>query len=107
MFFLAYFITREGFQTHGVQTVEDAAFDVWIFLFKGGNQVLDLKALRIPGAVPGCVIFSKAAGTLEKFKIIVTGPGDDVILTDAVQGSDKGHPLEISAVKLRHHALEL
>jgi len=102
------FIAGESLDADGVQTVENALFDVRIFALEAFDERLDFLTLAAATAVvTDGAVFGKAAGALDKLQPVVVFPVDDVLLVDAIHGADEFHAAEIQAVELGHHALQL
>ena len=91
-----------------MDAAEDAVLDIRIVTHQAAQQNLDLLPL---GAAASVVAdgagLGKAAGALDKFKVIVPPPCDDVLLADAVERADQRHTREICAVQLGRHGLQL
>ena len=49
----------------------------------------------------------KTTRTLNKMKVIVVRPVNDIRLTDQIQRANQFHSLKVCTVKLRHHRLYL
>ena len=72
-----------------------------------GDQFLHLIALGTASASAAHAIFSKTARALYKLQSVVIAPRLDRIFLDKVHRTDQLHALEILAVQLRHHRLNL
>ena len=108
MQFAAGLESGESLDADGVQAVENALFDVWIFAFEAFDERLDFLAFAAATAVVADgAAFGKAAGALDKLQPVVIFPVDNVLLVDAIHGADEFHAAEIQAVELGHHALQL
>ena len=74
---------RHGIQTDGMNTVEDALFDVRVILFQPLEQQLDLLPLGIAASVLARrAILREPTGTLNKFQPVRILPTDDILLMD-------------------------
>ena len=108
MYFSLRFIPGEGIQRHGMNAVEDGLFNIGVVPFQAPQQRFDLLPLGAASAVvtDGAVL-REAAGTLDKFQLIVLPPCDDIFFADAIHGTDELHAVEIAAVELWQHGLQL
>lgn len=91
-----------------MDAVENTLFNIGIVPFQTPQQRLDLLPLG-PAAtvIADRTVFREAAGTLDKFQLIVALPGKNIVFMNAVQGSDQFHSLEVCTVQLWHHRLYL
>ena len=77
-------------------------------MVSAAEQGLDLLPLGTAAAiVTNGTVLRKAAGTLDKFQLIVPPPCDDVVLVDTVHRPDQFHSFKVIAVQLGQHCLEL
>ena len=97
----------ECFDADGVQAVEDALFDVRVFALEALDESLDFLPLAYVFVFVFGALFGKAAGALDKLQPVVFYPVDDVLLVDAIHGSDEFHAAEIQTMEFGHHALQL
>ena len=100
--------TGHGIDGNVVDAAEDAVFDVGIVALQAAEQQLDFLPLGAASAVVAHgAVLGKAAGTLDKFQIVVPLPGQNILLPDAVHGPDQRHAGEAGAVELGGHGLHL
>ena len=89
----------------------DALEDIGLDDVAGGtellHQVLHLVALGAPLAAAGGAVLSETAGALDEMELVIVAPCFDVLFLDLVHGADQLHTLEILAMKLGHHSLDL
>ena len=70
------FIAYHGVQADSVDAVEDAFLNVGVVSFQAANKNFDLLALGSAASiVTDGAVFCKAAGTLDKFQVIIPPPG--------------------------------
>lgn len=108
MDFLAGFVTGKSIETYCMEAVINIALNVGIILLQAPDQ--DLHLLTLGTAAPVIAdgaAFGKTAGALDELQFIVLTPGDDILLSNAVHGTDQGNSLKIFAVQLRQHGLKL
>ena len=88
---------------------EDICLYERIGLLKLRDQLLRLKAFggRCAVLVTGRTGIRKMTCALKKMKLIEIAPGADIALPDQIHRSYELHPLEIRAVQLGQHGLEL
>ena len=93
---------------HGVHGVKEAFVDVGVLLAEFADQQLDFLPLALADLVlRERALFRQAAGALDEVQAVIRRPGQDVVLEDAVEGTDQGHAREVRAVQLGQHALQL
>lgn len=109
MFHAVFFIGNDCMKIHVFHTSENITFNMGIYLLKLRNEIFDLHSLGNTGAVctAGSTGISELAGTLDKMQVVVISPRLDIILAYQIQRTDQLHTLEIGAVELRHHGLDL
>lgn len=91
-----------------MDAVEDAFFNVRIIPLQAADQGLDFLPFGAAATViTNGAVFREAAGTLNEFQLIVSFPGDNIVLSDTVHGTDEFHTLKIGAVQLGKHRLKL
>ena len=79
------FVSGESVQTDGVQSAENAFLNIGIGLPERFDQLLGFCTLAVAAAIAVYFcFFGKAAGALNKSQLIVTAPGNDVFLVDAI-----------------------
>ena len=104
----AFFVCYHGIQIDILHALENVALHEWILLFQGADQLFDLHTLGLVFfVVAGGAGVGELAGTLDKVQVVGITPCLDVILAHQIQRADELHALEVGAVKLRHHGLDL
>ena len=108
MEYAAGLVAGHHIQIDRVNAVENAALDIGIVAAQTAQQELDLLTLGAAAAIVAHgAVFGKAAGALDKFKVVILHPRENVFLVDAVERTDQLHAREIRAVQLGQHGLHL
>ena len=108
MLLSARFIARKCVEADRVNAAEYAFFYTRIISLQMTKQCFDFLSLGTTSAViAACAVLRKPARALYKFQIVISLPIENILLVDAIHRTDELHSLEVFAVKLRHHRLQL
>ena len=100
-------IAGESVELDRVARVKDTGLDFRIGLFQLTDQFLGLAAPgRGLGVVPGSRL-GETARALNELEAVVSCPGNDICLIDAVHGTDELHALEVQAVDFWDNSFQL
>ena len=99
--------SQKGIQIDHMDSPEDVLLHVGIGFLQFFQQSLCLFSLGQALPALGFGLFGKPTGALQKLQLVVSRPGDDVILMDTVHGTNQLHAGIILAVQLGHHSLDL
>ena len=102
------FVAGHGVQSDCVDAAENAVFDIGVVTLETAEQDLDLLPLGAASTVVAHgAVLGEAAGTLDKFEVVVPLPCEDILFLDAVHRADEGHAGEAGAVEHGRHRLQL
>ena len=104
----ALFVGYYGVQIDILHALEDVALHEWILFFQGADQFFDFHALGLVFfVVAGGAGIGELARALDEVQVVIVSPRLDVVLAHQIQRADEFHALEVGAVKLWHHGLDL
>ena len=109
VYFAVLFIGDNSAEIDVFDAAEDIFLHLRIYLFQLSDKLFDFKALglRLSVLVTGGTGISELAGTLYKVEVVVVAPVLYFSLADKVKRTYQLHTLEICAVELGHHSLDL
>ena len=108
VYFTVSLVTGKGIDVHGVDRIENTPIDIGIVLAQPANQDLYLFAFAAAGIIIWKrTVFRKTAGALNKVQLVISLPGENILLMDTIKRTNQRHALKILAVEFGQHGLQL